>query len=43
VVGYQESQRLSRIPSFGRLLMAAPLEKGDLPKRSRKPLRNPSL
>jgi antitoxin Phd len=43
VVGYQEWQRLSRIPSFGRLLMAAPLEKGDLPRRSRKPLRNPGL
>ena len=43
VVGYQEWQRLSLIPSCGRLLMAAPLEKGDLPKRSRKPLRNPGL
>ena len=43
VVGYQEWQRLSRIPSFGRLLMAAPLEKGDLPRRSSKPLRNPGL
>jgi antitoxin Phd len=43
VVSYQEWQRLSRIPSFGRLLMVAPLEKGDLPRRSRKPLRNPGL
>ncbi|HXR36045.1 MAG TPA: type II toxin-antitoxin system Phd/YefM family antitoxin [Candidatus Binataceae bacterium] len=43
VVSYQEWQRLSRIPSFGRLLMAAPLEKDDLPQRNRKPLRNPGL
>jgi antitoxin Phd len=43
VVGYREWQRLSRIPSFGRLLMPAPLEKGDLPRRSRKPLHDPGL
>jgi antitoxin Phd len=38
LVGYDEWQKLSRIPSFGRLLMAAPLEVGDLPKRNRQPL-----
>lgn len=39
VIGFEEWKRLSRLPSFGRLLMTAPLEKGDLPKRSRKPMR----
>ena len=43
LVGYEEWQKHSRIPSFGRLLMAAPLEEGDLPKRSRKPLRRSGL
>jgi antitoxin Phd len=33
VLGYDEWQRLSRIPSFGRLLMSAPVETGDLPSR----------
>ena len=39
LIAYQEWERLSQVPSFGRLLMAAPLEEGDLPKRNRKPLR----
>jgi antitoxin Phd len=43
LVGYDEWQKLSRIPSFGRLLMAAPLEESDLPKRNRKPLRRSGL
>ena len=38
VVGYDEWQRLSRIPSFGRLLMALPLEDEDLLERDRTPL-----
>jgi antitoxin Phd len=33
VLGYDEWQRLCRIPSFGRLLMSAPVEAGDLPSR----------
>ena len=33
VLGYAEWEKLSRVPSFGRLLMAAPLEPGDLPER----------
>jgi antitoxin Phd len=33
VLGHDEWQRLSRVPSFGRLLMSAPLEAGDLPRR----------
>lgn len=34
VLSFEDWQRLSQIPSFGRLLMAAPLEDGDLPSRS---------
>lgn len=30
VVSFEEWQRLSQVPSFGRLLMAAPLEEDDL-------------
>jgi antitoxin Phd len=33
VLSFEEWQRLSRVPSFGRLLMAAPLEPNDLPAR----------
>jgi prevent-host-death family protein len=33
VLSYDEWQRLSRVPSFGRLLMSAPVEAGDLPSR----------
>jgi prevent-host-death family protein len=33
VLGFEEWQRLSRVPSFGRLLMAAPLDPDDLPDR----------
>jgi len=39
VVSYEEWQRLSRVPSFGRLLMAAPLTVDDVPKRNRSVLR----
>lgn len=34
VVGMAEWERLSNVPSFGRLLMAAPVEPGDV-RRSR--------
>jgi antitoxin Phd len=30
VLGFEQWQRLNRVPSFGRLLMSAPLEPGDL-------------
>lgn len=30
VVGIEEWERLSRVPSFARLLMASPIEDGDL-------------
>jgi len=33
VLSFEEWQRLSQVPSFGRLLMAAPLELDDLPAR----------
>ena len=39
VLGFAEWQRLSQVPSFGRLLMAAPLEAGDLGDRDGAPLR----
>jgi antitoxin Phd len=32
---------LARVPSFGRLLMSAPLESGDMPERDRTPLSDP--
>ncbi len=33
IVSFEEWQRLSQVPSFGRLLMAAPLEEEDIPER----------
>jgi prevent-host-death family protein len=33
VLSFEEWERLSRVPSFGRLLMAAPIEPGDLADR----------
>ena len=43
VLGFADWERLSRVPSFGRLLMAAPLEPGDVPERSDAPARDPGL
>ncbi|KMO11073.1 type II toxin-antitoxin system Phd/YefM family antitoxin [Methylobacterium platani] len=34
LLSYEEWQRLSQVPSFGRLLMSAPLEAEDLPPRN---------
>ncbi|WP_426425618.1 type II toxin-antitoxin system Phd/YefM family antitoxin [Bradyrhizobium genosp. A] len=39
VLSYDEWRRLSQVPSFGRLLMAAPAKVGDLPARNRGKLR----
>lgn len=39
ILGYEEWQRLSQVPSFGRLLMAAPVTPEDVPARDRTPLR----
>lgn len=43
VLGIADWQRLSRVPSFGRLLMSAPSELHDLPKRSRAPMHDVKL
>jgi len=39
ILSFEEWERLSRVPSFGRLLMAAPVETEDLPDRDRTPIR----
>jgi antitoxin Phd len=43
VIGFDEWQRLSSVPSFGRLLMSAPVAPGDLPERDRSPMRETEL
>ena len=43
VLSFEEWERLSRVPSFGRLLMAAPLEPDDLPARDQGSLRDPDF
>jgi antitoxin Phd len=43
LLGYGEWEKLSRVPSFGRLLAAAPLNARDLPRRNRKPVRPSGL
>jgi prevent-host-death family protein len=43
VLSFEEWERLSRVPSFGRLLAAAPLEPGDLAERDAAPLRETDL
>ena len=39
VVSFEEFERLSKVPSLGRLLAAFPGEAGDLPERRRRPRR----
>jgi prevent-host-death family protein len=39
VVGFEEWERLTQVPSFGHLLMSAPIGAKDLPRRNRKPIR----
>src|ERR1700730_4442265 len=43
VVSYEEWERLSHVPTFGRLLMSAPSTADDLPGRNRSPLRKSDL
>lgn len=43
IISFEEWQRLSHVPSFGQLLMAAPFAKGDLPPRNQAPLRDTGL
>jgi antitoxin Phd len=39
VLGFKEWERLAKVPTFGQLLMSAPLQAGDLPRRNRSPVR----
>jgi prevent-host-death family protein len=43
VLGFQEWERLAKVPSFGQLLMSAPISDVDLPRRSRSPARRVKL
>lgn len=43
IVGFAEWERLTRVPSFGRLLMAAPTGPEDIPARDRSGLREADL
>lgn len=43
IMGFAEWERLSQAPSFGRLLMAAPMAPEDLPDRDVSPLRTTEL
>jgi antitoxin Phd len=43
VISWAAWERISNVPSFGRLLASSPVEKGDLPARNRKSLRNAGL
>ena len=43
ILSFEEWERLSHVPSFGRLLMAAPFEDGDLPARNPVPPREVDL
>ena len=43
IVGVDEWNRLRDVPSFGRLLVAAPLEEGDLPPRDMSASRDAAL
>ena len=40
VVSFAEWEQMSHVPSFGRLLMSAPIDEGDLPDRDAVPLRD---
>ena len=39
LISWATWERLSDVPSFGRLLAASPLEEGDIPERDRTPPR----
>jgi antitoxin Phd len=43
VVGFEDWERLTKVPSFGRLLMSAPITEKDLPRRNRQPIRRVKL
>lgn len=43
ILSYEEWKRLSQVPSFGRLVMSAPLADDDVPPRSKGSLRDAGL
>ena len=43
ILSFEEWERLTNVPSFGRLLMAAPVDAGDLSDRDVTPLRSTDL
>jgi antitoxin Phd len=43
ILSFEDYERLSNVPSFGRLLAAFPGEAADIPPRRRKPSRNVDL
>jgi prevent-host-death family protein len=43
LLSYEDWARLSQVPSFGRLLMSAPVGEADIPARPRMPLRDAEL
>jgi antitoxin Phd len=43
IMGFEEWERLTHVPSFGRLLMSAPIRAKDQPRRNRKPSRRVKL
>ena len=43
ILSFEEWERLSHVPSFGRLLMAAPINPDDLPARDRSTPRTAEL
>jgi antitoxin Phd len=40
IISWAEWERLSKVPSLGTLLMSAPFEPQDIPKRDQAPLRS---
>jgi antitoxin Phd len=43
VLGFREWERLVKVPTFGKLLMSAPITAGDLPRRNRGSIRRVKL
>jgi antitoxin Phd len=43
VLSFREWERLAKVPTFGQLLMSAPIKAADLPRRNRSPLRRASV
>ena len=43
VLAFREWERLAKVPTFGQLLMSAPVEARDLPRRNRASIRGVKL